>query len=244
MGEPGGLPSMGSHRVRHDWSDLAAATAAHPNCQSAWTLRCRQWGTLLGSLALEHSSYHSVLCYAKSLQSCPTLCDPMDCSPPDSSVQGILQVRILEWVAISSSRGSSRPRDWTGISCVGRWILLPLSHLLGRRKIIWFLQVTHRMNKYTRKWVHWDQSKDQRTHLSTEEKKKDTRVWNILRGTLVNAGCARNPGLSSAVAPGTFWEWVSLPCDRVQGCSGWSHIVRFSVTNTSIPQLKRKSKSN
>ena len=46
-------------------------------------------------------------------QSCPTLCDPMDCSLPGSSVHGILQARILEWVAISFSRGSSRPRDRT-----------------------------------------------------------------------------------------------------------------------------------
>ena len=48
--------------------------------------------------------------------SCPALCDPMDCSPPHSSVRGILQARILEWVAISSSRGSSWPRDWTWVS--------------------------------------------------------------------------------------------------------------------------------
>ena len=44
-------------------------------------------------------------------------CDPMDCSPPGSSVHGILQARILEWVLISSSRGSSRPRDQTPVSC-------------------------------------------------------------------------------------------------------------------------------
>ena len=50
---------------------------------------------------------------AKSLQSCLTLCDPMDNSPPGSSVHGILQARILEWVAVPSSRGSSQPRDWT-----------------------------------------------------------------------------------------------------------------------------------
>ena len=49
-------------------------------------------------------------------QSCPTLCDPMDCSPPGSSVLGILQVRILEWVVISSSRGSSQSRDQTRVS--------------------------------------------------------------------------------------------------------------------------------
>ena len=49
-------------------------------------------------------------------QSCPTLCDPMDCSLPGSSLHGILQARILEWVAISFSRGSSRPRDQTWVS--------------------------------------------------------------------------------------------------------------------------------
>ena len=48
-------------------------------------------------------------------QSCPTLCDPMDCSLPRSSVHGIFQARVLEWVAISFSRGSSRPRDWTRV---------------------------------------------------------------------------------------------------------------------------------
>ena len=48
---------------------------------------------------------------ATSLQSCCTLCDPMGCSLPGSSVHGIFQARILEWVAISSSRGSSQPRD-------------------------------------------------------------------------------------------------------------------------------------
>ena len=49
-------------------------------------------------------------------QSCLTLCDPMDCSPPGSSIHGIFQARILEWAAISFSRGSSRPRDQTLIS--------------------------------------------------------------------------------------------------------------------------------
>ena len=54
-------------------------------------------------------------------QSCPTLCDPVDCSPQGSSFHGILQARILEWVAISFSRGSSRPRNQTQVSrIVGR----------------------------------------------------------------------------------------------------------------------------
>ena len=55
--------------------------------------------------------------HAKSLHSCPTLCDPIDCSPWASSVHGMLQARILEWVAMPFSRGSSRSRDQTWVSC-------------------------------------------------------------------------------------------------------------------------------
>ena len=63
-----------------------------------------------------------------SAQSCLTLCDPMDCSPPGSSVHEISQAKILEWVAFSFSRGSSQPRERTYVSCIGRRILKPLSH--------------------------------------------------------------------------------------------------------------------
>ena len=66
--------------------------------------------------------------WSEVAQSCPTLCDPMDCSPPGSSVHGILQARVLEWVAISFSRGSSRPRDQTQVSriadrCFNLWAI-------------------------------------------------------------------------------------------------------------------------
>ena len=58
-------------------------------------------------------------------QSRPTLCNFMDCSLPGSSVHGILQARILEWVAIPSSRGSSQPRDQTQVSCIaGRFFIV------------------------------------------------------------------------------------------------------------------------
>ena len=58
-------------------------------------------------------------------QSCPTLCDPMDCSPPGSSVRGIFQAKILEWVAVPSSRGSFRPGDRTRVSCIaGRFFTI------------------------------------------------------------------------------------------------------------------------
>ena len=59
-------------------------------------------------------------------QSCLTLCDPMGCSLPGFSIHGILRARILEWVTISFSRGSSTSRDWTRVSCIG-----------GRRFTLW-----------------------------------------------------------------------------------------------------------
>ena len=67
--------------------------------------------------------------HAKSLQSCLTLCDPVDCSPPDSLVHGILQARILEWVAMSPSRESSWPRDQTHFSpSLLHWQAVSLPH--------------------------------------------------------------------------------------------------------------------
>ena len=78
------------------------------------------------------SASNPMYTYVLVAQFCPTLCDPMDCSPPSSSVHGILQARRVEWVAMPSSRGSSRPRDQTHIFCVcclGRWILYHLCHL-------------------------------------------------------------------------------------------------------------------
>ena len=54
----------------------------------------------------------------KVTQSCLTLCDPMDCSVAGSSVHGIFQTRMLEWVAVAFSKGSSQPRDQTQVSCI------------------------------------------------------------------------------------------------------------------------------
>ena len=75
-----------------------------------WCTRCAQHMLSVNSVA----------------RSCLTLCDPLDCSPPDSSVHGIIPARVLEWVAIPSSRESSWSRDQTDISsvsCIDRWIL-------------------------------------------------------------------------------------------------------------------------
>ena len=83
---------------------------------------------------------HSTLYLTSSVQfcsvaqSCPTLCDPMNPSTPGSSVHGILQARILEWVAMPSSRGSSPPRNRTHISYVSyRHTMKEIEKRLGRR---------------------------------------------------------------------------------------------------------------
>ena len=83
-----------------------------------WTLWERERVGRFGRMALKH-----VFMQAKLLQSCPTLCNPIDGSPPSSSVHGILQARTLEWVAMPSSRGSSQLRDRTHVSCIGRQAL-------------------------------------------------------------------------------------------------------------------------
>ena len=86
---------------------------------------------VMSSLEVWYIFTLSVLC-VKSLRLCPTLCDPMDYNAQGSSVHGILHARVLEWVATSSSSGSSQPRDRTHVSCVssfGRWY-----HLAPPRK--------------------------------------------------------------------------------------------------------------
>ena len=94
------------------------------NCMILW-LKQDRWTEEPGLVMTRLSHWiHSPQSYPTSrlvcllAQLCPTICDPMDCSLPGSSVHGILQAGILEWVAIPSSRGSSQPRDRTHVSCV------------------------------------------------------------------------------------------------------------------------------
>ena len=93
------------------------------------------WGTSLSPvLLLKFSSLLKILAWWMRAQLCSTLCDPMDCSPPDSSAHGNFQARILQWVAISFSRGSSQPRDWTRVF-----------HIVGRCFTVW---ATREVYKY------------------------------------------------------------------------------------------------
>ena len=78
-----------------------------------------------GILAIINNNNFSESENVKVTQSCPTLCNPLDCSPPGSSVHGILQARILEWVAIPSSKTSSWPKDriWVPIQIYTSFII-------------------------------------------------------------------------------------------------------------------------
>ena len=127
-GEPGGLPSMGSHRVGHDWSDLeaAAAAAAVPSFAQNYVFEI----CLMNCFRIPHPKYFIITAWhhvvqssaaaaaAKSLQSCPTLCHPIDGSRPCSPVPGIFQARTLEWVAISFSNAWKWKVKVKSFSCV------------------------------------------------------------------------------------------------------------------------------
>ena len=84
------------------------------------------WGVVLFLPTLHSSNSTGVCACYITLQSCLTLCNPMDCSPPGFSAHGILQARILGWMAMPSSRASCQHRDWTHVShvsCTGRQLL-------------------------------------------------------------------------------------------------------------------------
>ena len=75
-------------------------------------------------------------------QLCPTLCDHLDCSLPGFSIHGIFQARVLEWFAISLSRGSSQPRDRTQVS-----------HIAGRCFTLWATREAPNRREWTTKWM-------------------------------------------------------------------------------------------
>ena len=100
MGEPGGLPSMGSHRVGHDWSNLAVF---HCTYIPHFAYPFIHWWTSEFFAPVGFQWCYEPAAAAKSLQSCPILCNPIDGSPPGSAIPGIPQARTLEWVAISFS---------------------------------------------------------------------------------------------------------------------------------------------
>ena len=120
----------------------------------------------------------------KVTQLCPTLCNPMDFSTPASSVHGIFQPSILEWIAIPFSRGSSQPRDQTCVSCIA-----------GRFFVIWATREAHKSWKLSINIVIWyapsrfymlsmfhDANMDSYLTLKCTEEGNDRTYWKSLGG--------------------------------------------------------------
>ena len=122
--------------MRNHFTQLKMAIVKKSTNNKCWR-ECGEKGILLDcwwECKLVQPLWKTVCVYmhTKLLQLCPILCNPIDCSLQGSSVHGILEARILGWVAMPFSRGSSWPRDWTYVSYVSlycRQVLFPLSHL-------------------------------------------------------------------------------------------------------------------
>ena len=115
---PSQFPLPSSHLLSYKMAFLLFQEAATKSLEQAGSLAAHLHSTLTCSSVY----YHLVYVHTRS---CPSLCDPMDCSPSGFSVHGVFQARILEWVAISSSMGSSQRRDQTHGSYISRQILYP-----------------------------------------------------------------------------------------------------------------------
>ena len=188
----------------------------------------------------------------------------MDCSPPGSSVHRILQARILEWVVTSSSRGSSRPRDWTCIfyvSCIGRqvlyhqrhlgspgrkcqsWILNPGVCLWSPRSVTWCDQVTLAYSMA----IMWAEGSSTRSwapegrHFTTPGPSKF--LWMCWRGcaqsclTLCDLmGCSPSGPSLCGILQARILEWVAISSSR--GSSRTRDQTRISYRRT-LPLLSQ-----
>ena len=118
------------------------------------------WCLLMPSLPTwvkSHTRHLHLMTESEVTQSCPPLCDPMVCSLPGSHVHGIFQARVLDWIAISFPRGSSRPRDRSWVSCIANRCFYCLSH---QRSHTWWLNAAlHALFYYpgpsTTLWAAW-----------------------------------------------------------------------------------------
>ena len=106
---------------REFWLQVGLSSESWPSRHDGWNLKkVSTWGQDILLPSLTHLPSHGVV---ESLNHVQLFCNPMDCSPPGSSVHGILQTKVLEWVAIYFSRVSSWPRNGTHIFYIGKWIL-------------------------------------------------------------------------------------------------------------------------
>ena len=148
-----------------------------PQIKPSYLFLCASWGFFISAFCISAFCISATIliawCYllCSVAQLCLTLCNPVDCSPPGFSVHGISQARTLEWPAISFSRGSCQPRDWTCVSCIGRQALYhqatwgaPQCLLLTVMNDLWFLemlpsdfvpQIFPQWALWGHSWPHW-----------------------------------------------------------------------------------------
>ena len=127
----GSIPGSGRFPGRGHGNPLQYAYLENPMDRGAWKTTVHRIAESDTTETPWHKTFSNIAAAAaKSRQSCPTLCNPIDCSLPASSVHEISQARIQQWVAISSSRESSWPRNQTWVSCsscISRQILYHLA---------------------------------------------------------------------------------------------------------------------
>ena len=156
-----------------------------------------------------------LICYCCCLVTglCLTLCDSMNwSSPPGSSVYGIFQARILDWVGISSSRGSSQPRDWTCVCSSGREV----STTEPRGKPLGGSRTNHQMlgseanhHFHLQRGTSWQNSSHGLTlYQEREESKKYSakKPGNSHRKRAWQRHSVPNP------SPHSFWLWINISC--------------------------------
>ena len=164
--------------------------------------------------------------HAKSLQLCMTLCDPVDYSPLRSSVHGMLQARILEWVAMPSSRESSRPRDWTHVSlCLLHWPTGSLELVPPGKPTATILQLKKRESKsgvWGEKGMEEICSRSPNTILRVDIKLTSSQITPCLwpfHYSLVPMG--QSSLFFFFAAPCSMWNISSPSTDRTHApCSG------------------------
>ena len=157
------------------------ATTIEPKCHKYWSLHAKSLCSATTEATAMRSPYTATktsslltaskeecghFCCRLVAESCPTLYNPIDCSPPGSSVFGVLLAKILEWVAISFSRGSSWPSDQICISCIGRFFT---NELLG---------------KPINKWILNTDTHTHKTRVQSSVKIPKFLLWSILSLTL------------------------------------------------------------
>ena len=152
--------------------------------------------------------YNGILWTVLVAQSCPTLCNPTNCSPPSFSVHGILQTRILEWISIPFSRRTSQPRDQTLVSCLaGRFFTVWAT---GKSPTMEFYSAIKR-NAFESVLMSWMNLEPIiQSEVSQKEKYKYCMKVKATQSCLTLC----DPMIVHGILQAKILEWVALPFSR------------------------------